>query len=47
MSERKHPDKPRDDDDAFEDAVVAADDTGMVRNEIEIEEAETEEGLGH
>jgi hypothetical protein len=38
-----------DDDDGLTEAVVAADDTGLVRNEIaiveaEIEEAELEEG---
>lgn len=45
-------DRPKDHDkheppeeDAFEDAIVAADDTGMVSNEINIVEVETEEGL--
>ena len=49
MSERNRSKDDEDneppDDDAFEDAVIAADDTGMVSNEINIVEAETEEGL--
>jgi hypothetical protein len=34
-----------DDDDGIDEAVIAADDTGMLRNEINIVEVETEEGL--
>ena len=44
MSERKGDhDRKRTEEDDFDDAVMAADDTGMIRNEANIVEVETEE----
>ena len=43
MNEERKP-KPDDDNEPARDAIVAADDTGMVTNEIQIVEADIAEG---
>jgi hypothetical protein len=40
----ENPEEPDSDADDFDEAVMAADDTGMVRNEAQIVEVEEEEG---